>query len=146
MPEIIIGRYLTTNLLLHLKVYNATDEGSNPRQHLRSVINIGDKTAGLIVQELYAAVALFAIQSMKNEFLTGTEVDRHLNMIQVIVRDQSKRPRDAHRISAGNLSTCSYCFSTLPAVTFLIASKRKNIRCLPTVVVAEEILPARIAC
>ena len=91
MPEIIIEGF-NNKFVAALKVYYATDEGSNPRQHLRSVINIGDKTAGLIVQELYAAVALFAIQSMKNEFLTGTEVDRHLNMIQVIVRASRNAP------------------------------------------------------
>ena len=91
MPEIIIEGF-NNKFVAALKVYYAADEGSNPRQHLRSVINISDKSAGLIVQELYAAVALFAIQSMKNEFLTGTEVDRHLNMIQVIVRASRNAP------------------------------------------------------
>lgn len=75
-----------------LQIYNTANEGSNPRQHFRSIIDIRYEAAGLFVHDLYATVTLFSIQSMKNEFLTGTEVDRHLDMIQVIVRASRNAP------------------------------------------------------
>ena len=84
MPEILIES-INNKLVTALKVYYAADEGSNPRQHFRSVINISYKTAGLVVYDLYAAMALLTIQTLKNIFLAGAKVNRHLNVIQIIV-------------------------------------------------------------
>ena len=84
MPEIIIEGF-NNKFVAALKVYYATDEGSNPWQHFRGIIDIRHEAAGLFIQNLQTAVALFPIQPMENKVLTGIEVNRHLNMIQVIV-------------------------------------------------------------